>query len=181
MESAADSEKLYFSYQDLQKTMKSLAVRLADDGYHFDCIVTIASGGFIPARMLKTYMKIPIYAVNVSYYDSNDIKQSEPYIIQWLSNPKEEIQGKSVLLVDEIDDSRSTLAFCTAKLLENRPRQLTVAVMHNKKAVKSAQLPAGVPYYAGEEIEDKWACYPWEADDIDEHDRLTKLFRNSRK
>jgi hypothetical protein len=33
-------------------------------------------------------------------------------------------------------------------------------------------MPAEVALYlSGRDIDDKWVCYPWDAKDIDEHDR----------
>jgi uncharacterized protein len=48
-----------------------------------------------------------------------------------------------------------------------------VAVLHNKRKEKRGGLPPAVRrYFAGEELEDRWICYPWDAGDIAEHQRL---------
>jgi hypoxanthine phosphoribosyltransferase len=166
--------KVFFSYQTLHKTLQNLAQHIKDDNYHFDALVAIASGGFVPARILKSYFNLPLYSVNVSYYDDNDERRNGPRILQWLNETSIKITGKNILLIDEIDDSRSTLAFTAQKILEDKPKKLVVAVMHNKLVTKKAQLPPEVAYYAGDEIEDVWAVYPWEAEDIEEHYKLIK-------
>ena len=45
-------------------------------------------------------------------------------------------------------------------------------VLHNKLKEKRGSLPPAVRrYFAGEELEDRWICYPWDALDIEEHER----------
>ncbi|KAK7030753.1 hypothetical protein R3P38DRAFT_3266485 [Favolaschia claudopus] len=46
-----------------------------------------------------------------------------------------------------------------------------IFVVHNKNKAKLAELPADTPYYAGATVEDLWLDYPWEAIDIEAHDR----------
>lgn len=35
-------------------------------------MIAIGGGGFIPARMLRCFLEIPIYAVTTAYYDSDN-------------------------------------------------------------------------------------------------------------
>jgi hypoxanthine phosphoribosyltransferase len=42
----------------------------------------------------------------------------------------------------------------------------------NKVKPKSATLPANVKYFSGTDYPDAWIDFPWEQQDIDEHDRL---------
>lgn len=50
------------------------------------------------------------------------------------------------------------------------------AGMQNKDKPKKGALPEEMMqqgrYLAAETVGDVWCCYPWEATDIDEHDRL---------
>ena len=86
-----------------------------------------------------------------------------------------------MLLVDEVDDSRTTLEYCLRELLKHRPKELAVMVLHNKKKEKKGVLPSEVKrYYVGEEIEDIWIAYPWDALDIEEQDRLSKDLRKQK-
>ena len=34
-------------------------------------MIAIGGGGFIPARMLRCFLEIPIYAVTTAYYDND--------------------------------------------------------------------------------------------------------------
>ena len=167
----------YYSYENIHQTLAELAQRMRADGLKFDCMVAIGSGGYIPSRILKTYLECPIFSVTVAHY-SDTLRgkiSREPKVIQWLSADETALRGKRVLLVDEIDDTRSTLAFCSRRLLDQDGlADVTIAVLHNKRKEKVAQIPEGVRYYAGGEIDDHWVIYPWEAADIAEHLRRSR-------
>ena len=60
--------KYFLSYEHIHLSVQALAARIAASGFDPDLIVAIGTGGFIPARILKTYMKKPILTVGISYY-----------------------------------------------------------------------------------------------------------------
>lgn len=170
VESAMD--KYYFTYQDIHRTVKSLAERVEKAGYASDVIVAIGSGGFIPARMLRTFINKPILAVGIAYYDHDNNPTKNPRKVQWIEEAERQLAGKRILLVDEVDDSRVTLEYCVRELLSHKPASIAVAVLHNKLKEKRGAMPPEVALYlAGLDIEDKWVAYPWDALDIDAHDR----------
>ncbi|NBK21861.1 MAG: phosphoribosyltransferase, partial [Spirochaetia bacterium] len=61
-----DSNKFYVSYNSVHKLVKNLSEQLISTGFDPDVIVAIGSGGFIPARIMKTFINRPIYAVGIS-------------------------------------------------------------------------------------------------------------------
>lgn len=165
-------DKLYLSYNMIHKTMKRLAEEIAISGYRADLMVAIGTGGFVPARILKTFLKLPILTVGIKYYDDNNVPMESPRKIQWIDEVEQKLEGKKVLLVDEVDDSRVTLEYCLRELLRHRPSAIAVAVLHNKKKEKRGVIPEEVSaYFCGEEHEDRWIVYPWDAQNIDAHDR----------
>ena len=167
--------KYYLSYNDIHKLVKVIAGRIAEDNYNPDLIVAIGTGGFIPARMLNTFLNRTILTVGIKYYDENNQPKEFPETIQWIDEVEKKLTGKRVLLVDEVDDSRTTLEYCLRELLKHNPEELAVMVLHNKKKEKKGSIPEEIKrYYAGEEIEDMWIAYPWDAEDIEEQDRLSK-------
>jgi uncharacterized protein len=171
----ADPHKYYLTYNSIHKTIKNVARQIEDSGYEFDLIVAIGTGGFIPARMLRTFIDRPILTVGLSYYDEHNKPKDTPRKIQWIDEVENKLSGKKVLLVDEVDDSRVTLEYCLRELLSHNPREMAVAVLHNKRKKKNGVIPEAVSrYYAGEVIDDLWICYPWDAMDIDEQDRLAE-------
>ena len=165
--------KLYLSYGDIHRTVARLAGQILSSGYDPDLTVAIGTGGFIPARILKTYLKKPILTVGIVYYDQNNTPMAQPRTIQWIDEVEKKLTGRRVLLVDEVDDSRSTLAYCLRELLRHRPAEIAVAVLHNKRKPKRDSLPPEVKrYFCGEEVDNGWICYPWDAEDIDRHEAL---------
>ena len=97
--------------------------------------------------------------------------------------------GKNILIVDEVDDTRTTLEYAVKELekdvieaqkklgREGEETRFSIFVLHNKDKPKKGQLPEDIVqgrYLAAETVGDEWICYPWEAMDIDEHDRLSK-------
>jgi hypothetical protein len=91
--------------------------------------------------------------------------------------------GKNVLIVDEVDDTRTTLEYAVKELekdVEEASKKLdrageqtnfTVFVLHNKDKMKKGHLPKemmdGGRYLAAKTVGDVWICYPWEAKYVD--------------
>ena len=173
--------KYFLSYEHIHWSVRALAERIRASGFDPDLIVAIGSGGFIPARIFKTFLQRPIYTVGISYYAEDHTHAETPRMIQWIDEVEQKLSGKRVLLVDEVDDSRATLEYCLRELLRHRPAEIAVAVLHNKHKVKKGRLPPEVQrYFAGEELDDKWICYPWDAVDISEHERISRSGAPSR-
>ncbi|KAL7572513.1 hypothetical protein ACA910_000337 [Epithemia clementina (nom. ined.)] len=179
---AAEDGKIYFSYADVHLTISSLVPEL--QAFHPDVMIAIGGGGFIPARILRTQLKIPIVAVSLELYDDNtqSINASGVKVHQWFdptSGPGKLAEGGNVLIVDEVDDSRTTLQFCVEQVMKKcTPAKLGVVVVHNKQKEKKGILPDNVLYFAGQDVPDNWNCYPWDAAaygrDIEEHEKLAR-------
>jgi uncharacterized protein len=172
-------EKIYFSYAKIHNTVKLLSEKILASGYKADVIVAIGTGGFIPARILKTYIKLPILTVGLKLYDENNNPAPRPKKIQWIDEVEQKITGKRVLLVDEVDDSRITLEYCLRELLRHDPEEIAVAVIHNKLKEKKGQYPREISrIFFGEDIEDHWVVYPWDVKDIIDHEKMARLQNN---
>ncbi|KAK2852170.1 hypothetical protein FQN49_005299 [Arthroderma sp. PD_2] len=197
-------EKVYVTYNQVHKLCQASAGRILDE-FRPNLMIAIGGGGYVPARMLRSFLKqkdspnIPIQAIGLSLYE--DLGRGDPEEVpgtkvtrtQWLDLSSLEMAnliGKNVLIVDEVDDTRTTLEYAVRELekdVELAQKQLgrqgekttfSVFVLHNKNKPKKGQLPADMlaenRYLAAVTSEDVWICYPWEARDIDEHDRLAK-------
>jgi len=168
-------EKIYFSYNQIHKDVQDMASTIKKSGFNPDIIVAIGTGGFIPARILKSFINRPVFTVGIAYYDMNNQPTDFPKTIQWIDEVESKLKGKKILLVDEVDDSRVTLEYCLRELLEHKPSEIGVAVLHNKDKKKEGKIPEEVHhYYAARQVVDKWVVYPWEADDIEAHDKFAE-------
>ncbi len=167
--------KIYVTYNDIHQAVKRLAQEVTDSGFDPDVIVAIGSGGFIPARILKTFINRPIFAVGISYYGIDNKPTDMPQKIQWIDEVQQKLTDKKILLIDEVDDTRATLSYCLEELISHDPKEIAVLVIHNKKKVKSAVFPEQITrYFAAFNVEDRWIRYPWDAEEIEEHDEHAK-------
>jgi hypoxanthine phosphoribosyltransferase len=86
--------------------------------------------------------------------------------------------GKNVLIVDEVDDTRTTLEYAVRELekdveaaVQKLGRQgektnFSIFVLHNKDKTKKGNLPQEIlkgRYSAARTVGDVWINYPWEA------------------
>ena len=126
----------------------------------------------IPSRIARTFLKKPLLGVGVQLYNEKDELKSEIEKSQWFDEKNlEKIKGKKILLVDEIDDTRTTLNYCVDQLWECGVKDILIFVLMNKKKEKQESRLEKCKYIAGEEIDDVWVVFPWEAEDIDEHNK----------
>lgn len=169
------AEKIFFSYRQIHRTIRVMADRIVSDGYNPDVIVAIGTGGYIPARIIKTFINRPILTVGLRLYDENNRPAEVPEKIQWIDEVERKLAGRRILLVDEVDDTRTTLEYCLRELLAHHPAETAVAVLHKKNKAKRGVFPSAVTrYWVGQELEDQWIVYPWDAVDIDEHCRIAE-------
>lgn len=193
-----EPEKLYFSYNHIHKLCKESAEKIKQ--FKPDIIISIGGGGNIPSRILRTFLKekghknIPIQVIGLSLYenlgDEDDDTQIGKEVVrtQWLdfgalNEHFDSLIGKNILIVDEVDDTRTTLHYAVSELEKDVQQQanklgrtektnFAIFVLHNKDKPKKADLPTDIiqdRYYAARTLPDKWFCYPWDADDIDDH------------
>lgn len=167
-------KKVWYTYDDIHRVIKQLAEKIQASDVRYDAMIAIGGGGFIPARILRCFLEIPIYAITTAYYDSDNEGQVTDSVkkIQWLDPMPETLRGKNVLVVDEVDDSRVTLEFCLNELAKEQFGTVGIAVLHEKIKEKQGKLPENMPYFSGLTVPDWWINYPWDAEDIDEHNRL---------
>ncbi|KDQ13102.1 hypothetical protein BOTBODRAFT_67053 [Botryobasidium botryosum FD-172 SS1] len=200
---ASEPKHLYVTYNQIHTLIGNASKRIAEE-FPPNIIVAIGGGGFFPARVLRTFLKdtsngknIPIQAIGLSLYEdlpNTTAEQLGNQVIrtQWLGPEVKNLLGKRVLIVDEVDDSRTTLQYAVSELQKDVELQLlafpeeerdalrtkfAIFVVHNKLKPKRGTLPPGLPYFSGDDLPDVWCDYPWESKDIYEHDRLAAAGR----
>ncbi|CAH6718402.1 xanthine phosphoribosyltransferase 1 [[Candida] jaroonii] len=205
-----EDQKLYISYELIHKLCQQAAKEIKASGKTIDLIIAIGGGGFIPARILRSFIKekgkknIPIQAIGLSLYeqltDSPEEQIGKEVIrTQWidfgnLSQHFDSLIGKNIIIVDEVDDTRTTLHYALTELekdvkeiqkklgREDETTEFSIFVLHNKEKEKRAELPkelfAENRYIVGQNVPDKWIAYPWEALDIDTHTEKARLQGN---
>ncbi|AQZ16691.1 HPT1 (YDR399W) [Zygosaccharomyces parabailii] len=196
--------KEYISYNNVHQLVQQTAQSIKK--FKPDIIIAIGGGGFIPARILRTFLKEPgvptirIFAIILSLYESvhssagDEEKMGvEVQRTQWIDYEqcKLDLVGKNVLIVDEVDDTRTTLHYALSELEKDADEQakakgidvskhpeakttFAIFVLHDKMKPKKADLPADMMndehrYFAARRVPDKWYAYPWESKDIVTH------------
>ncbi|KAJ4150386.1 hypothetical protein LMH87_011138 [Akanthomyces muscarius] len=195
-------EKLYVTYNDVHNLCKESAGRLLAD-FQPQLMIAIGGGGYIPARILRSFLKqpgspnIPIQAIGLSLYEQlgEDPEVETPGTkvtrTQWLDmtalGHMQNLVGKRILIVDEVDDTRTTLEYAVKELEKDveqargqmadgaaQPKtEFSIFVLHNKDKTKKGTLPSDMMptrYCAARTVGDVWINYPWEAMNIEEHD-----------
>ncbi len=155
------TDKLYYSYNDIHNLIYDLANKIKKSEFKPDYILAVGGGGFIPARMLRAFIDIPILSMTINYYDKNNEITNNPNIIQWIDNMNHMLEDKKILIIDEIDDKRRTLKYIINRLRNDNIKNLGVAVIHNKLKSKEVTIE-NIPYFFADEIPDKWVVYPWD-------------------
>ncbi|CAI7660208.1 unnamed protein product [Penicillium glandicola] len=204
------SQKQYATYNDVHNLCKESAAGPLK-AFNPNLIIAIGGGGYIPARILRSFLKspgkpnIPIQAIGLSLYEdlgkgeAEEAPGTKVTRTQWLDMSSLEMAnliGKNILIVDEVDDTRTTLEYAVRELEEdvkkaqeqlspedkkkNQKTNFFVFVLHNKNKDKKGELPKDMMennqrYHAAVNTGDVWICYPWEAQNIEEHDSQAKL------
>jgi len=205
--------KEYVTYNQVHKLCQESAPRILED-FQPQLMIAIGGGGYVPARILRSFLKqpgspnIPIQAIGLSLYETlpsilpsalnapGEIEQPGTKVTrtQWLDlsslGEMKNLVGKRILIVDEVDDTRTTLEYAVKELekdvelarqklgYKGEKTTFSVFVLHNKNKEKKGHLPEDMlnenRYLAAKTVENVWICYPWEATDIDEHDEMAK-------
>ena len=79
-----DVEKFYVKYDDVHHVVESLYKQIENSNYLPDYIIAIGTGGFIPARILRSYLNIPIICITVGFYSDDDKLQKKTTRIQMI-------------------------------------------------------------------------------------------------
>ncbi|KAI0017981.1 phosphoribosyltransferase-like protein [Xylariomycetidae sp. FL0641] len=209
-------EKVYVTYNDVHKLCQEAAPKILSS-FQPQLMIAIGGGGYVPARILRSFLKqpgspnIPIQAIGLSLYEELPISHPDNSTTgavdqigkkvtrtQWLDltslGEMKNLVGKRILIVDEVDDTRTTLEYAVKELEkdvevarqklghEGEKTQFSIFVLHNKGKKKKGTLPQEMmdegKYHAARTVGDIWICYPWEATDIEEHDRLAREQNN---
>jgi len=201
-------QKVYLTYNNIHQLCQEAAPQILHE-FNPQLMIAIGGGGYVPARILRSFLKksgspnIPIQAIGLSLYEQlpstssgastpGEIEQPGTKVTrtQWLDltslGEMRNLIGKRILIVDEVDDTRTTLEYAVKELekdVEAARQKLgiegettfSIFVLHNKDKTKKGTLPEEMlknRYLPARTVGDVWICYPWEAIDIEEHDAM---------
>lgn len=193
-----EASKMYITYNNIHQLCQETSGKIK--AFKPDLIIAIGGGGFIPARMLRTFLKEPgqpnirIMAIILSLYEDintvgSQVEQVGTQVVrtQWIdyAQSKVDLVNKNILIIDEVDDTRTTLHYAVSELQKDVAEQAAakgvdasntkfgIFVLHDKDKPKKADLPDEIMktgrYFAARTVPDCWIAYPWESADIVYH------------
>jgi uncharacterized protein len=142
------------SWLEVETAAHQLAQKIKDSGFDPDCLIGITTGGLFPLAMLAKRIKDKsIYTITTKRHwdDKND----------WIDikyMPDVDLQGKSVLLIDEITHVGTTIQ-TVAEVLRT---QYKVSVVKTATLAANHDVTDSRPDYHVLAEQSDWLLFPWE-------------------
>lgn len=144
--------KILFNEEQLQERITELAKELDADYKGKELIViSILKGALYFTIDLTKKMKTPIIFETIHAHSYEGTESTGNVVIK--DDISIDIQGKDILIVEDIIDTGRTLDKIKKKLLSKKPNSLKVAVLINKPARRKIEVPID---YVGFNIENKF-------------------------
>lgn len=147
-------EVLYISWSEAIDLCYELAKNIIASGFKPDVIVAVLRGGAVPALILSDVMGIDeFYGIRIKHWGIAKEVYVNPVVDQV---PQGRLEGRKVLVVDEVADSGKSLIKAVNELNALKPALVKTAVLHVKPS--SIIQP---DYYARKLDRWVWVFYPW--------------------
>ena len=139
------------SREQIASIVRDLAARIsADYGQSELVLVCVLKGGFMFLSDLVRHLRIPVQIdfVRLASYGSG-MKSSGR--IEITKDVEVSMEGKDVLVVEDIIDSGRTIRFLKERLTLSNPRSVKVCTLLDKKVRREVEMEAD---YVGKEVDD---------------------------
>lgn len=126
----------------------------------FDAMILIPRGSYYPANIVARELGFgPLNLLHacIHSYETGSTERNQEFELGQMPTPKE-VQGKELLIIDEVCDTGHTLPFVVEYLKEAGAGTIRTGVLHHKPA---RNLTGFQPDWYVTET-DKWIVYPWE-------------------
>ncbi len=148
-----DQLKVIIGKRALKERIKELAHKIANDYRDKNpVLVGILKGSFIFMADLVRELQIlhEIDFISVASYGSGKHASG---VVRWLKDLSINIEGKHVIIVEDIIDSGLTLNYIRNNLLTRKPKSLKIVTLLNKRRRRKIKIPLK---YVGFSIPDKF-------------------------
>jgi len=153
------------TWDEYHSLARKLARKILTDSIHIDEIVAISRGGLTLGHLLTDLLRVPISTFTIQSY--TDIQQSgEVKITKPLATP---LDGKTVLLVDDVADRGNTMVRAIEYLKMFTPKKIYTLTLYYKP--HSVYKPN---YYA--QTTSAWISFPYEPTEM-----VTNIFKSMKK
>ncbi len=144
------------SWRDIERWSKDIVKKVLKSGYDPEMVIGLARGGLVPARLIADYLNIKeLYAVKTEHWGLTATPDGKARLAQGL---QVSIEGKKVLVVDDITDTGQSLKLAVNHIADHNPSEIKSATLLH--ITHSKYIP---DYYSDEVPEDKWTwfIFPW--------------------
>ena len=148
-----DVEEILLDSQAITNRVAELGAQISSDFADRDpVLVSVLKGSIIFLADLMRAMELPtsIDLMEVSSYGAGTESSGQVRIIKDLSNP---IQGRHVIVVEDIIDTGLTLNYLLHYLADKRPASVSIVCLLDKPARRLAEIPID---YVGFTIPDRF-------------------------
>jgi hypoxanthine phosphoribosyltransferase len=127
--------------------------KIRQSGYVIDVVVGLSRGGLVPARIICDLLEVPeLVTIQIEFYTDIARTANEPVLRQPLAVS---VDGKSVLLVDDIADSGKSLNKAISYLKGQGIGEVKTATLYYKP--QSLTMP---DFYERQTL--NWIVFPWD-------------------
>jgi hypoxanthine phosphoribosyltransferase len=136
-----NKRKVVIKKGELKKRIKELASEISNDYKDKDpVLVGILKGSFVFMADLIRELQIPhqIDFISVASYGPGKHGSG---VVRWLKDLNTNIEGKHVIIVEDIIDSGLTLNYIRNNLLTRKPKSLKIVTLLNKRRSRKTKIP----------------------------------------
>jgi len=144
------------SWKDIERWSMDIVKKVKESGYDPEIVIGLARGGLVPARLIADYLNIKdLYAVKTEHWGLTATPDGKARLAQGL---QVSIEGRKVLVVDDITDTGQSLKIALDHIKEHKPSHIKSATLLH--ITHSKYVP---DYYSEEVPEDNWTwfIFPW--------------------
>ncbi len=134
-------QEVLFSEEDLAARVKELGAQLTQDYAGQEILmIGVLRGAIIFMADLARAVQLPVSFdfMAVSSYGSST---SSTGVVRILKDLDEDVEGKHILIVEDIIDSGLTLSYLVENLKSRKPRSIKICTLLNKPERRKADVP----------------------------------------
>ena len=141
-----------FTYEEMIDSIKNISNQLSQSMFDPEIIISVNRGGCIPGIYLSHFIDKPHEAISIQFRNSDKGPNTK-------SIEKKIKNYKSVLIIDDINDSGRTISFIKELCKKIHTEVHYAVLVNNLKSSVDVE-------YSGKSIDskpdDSWYIFPWE-------------------
>jgi hypoxanthine phosphoribosyltransferase len=156
--------KIHYDWTQIERWCQRIALDILKTDWRPNYIVGLTRGGLVPAVVISYLLDVPMNTLKVQLRDdSSDFEHNA-----WM--PEDVVEGKNILIVDDINDTGDTLAWIRddweksvfqGDIAYHWHRRVRVAVLVNNLASREQIDWCAMDINKAEDH--SWIVFPWEA------------------